>query len=178
MFFDGWSDLGRVLVVGVAAYIGVVAILQVTGKRTLSKMNAFDLIVTVALGSVLASTLLSKDVSLSEGLLAIGLLCALQYAVTWAALRSERFQRLIKAEPTLLVSNGRVLAGALNTERVTREEILAALRAKGVAAPAGAAAVILETDGSLSVIPAGDIARLGALSTVEGAAEAFDPARL
>src|SRR5690554_6841422 len=78
MFFDGWDDLVRLLVVGTLAYGGLIVILRATGKRTLSKMNAFDLVITVALGSTLSSALLSQDVSLSEGLLAFVLLCALQ----------------------------------------------------------------------------------------------------
>lgn len=64
MFFNAWSDIGRVLVVGGLAYAGLVLLLRLTGKRTLSKMNAFDLVVTVALGSTLATILLSKDVAL------------------------------------------------------------------------------------------------------------------
>ena len=69
MFFDSWAGLLRVLVVGTLAYAALVLLLRVTGKRTLSKMNAFDLIVTVALGSTLATVLLSKDVALAEGVL-------------------------------------------------------------------------------------------------------------
>ena len=90
MLFDSWYDLLRVLIVGVCAYVGLVALLRLTGKRTLSKMNAFDLIVTVALGSTLATVLLSGDVSLAEGMLALALLCALQYAVAFASVRSGR----------------------------------------------------------------------------------------
>lgn len=74
MLFDGWYGLLRVLVVGVSAYVRLVALLRLTGKRTLSKMNAFDLIVTVALGSTLATVLLSGDVALAEGMLALALL--------------------------------------------------------------------------------------------------------
>lgn len=78
MFFDTWQGLGRIVVVGVLAYAALVIFLRFSGKRTLSKMNAFDLIVTVALGSTLATILLSKDVALAEGLLALLLLIALQ----------------------------------------------------------------------------------------------------
>ena len=55
MFFDSWAGLGRVLVVGVLAYSALVLLLRISGKRTLTKMNAFDLVVTVALGSTLAT---------------------------------------------------------------------------------------------------------------------------
>lgn len=172
MFFDGWGDLGRVLVVGTLAYIGLVVMLRVTGKRTLSKMNAFDLIVTVALGSTLASTFLSSDVALVEGLFALALLCALQYAVTYTSLRSERFKRLVKATPTLLFYRGQMIHAALMTERITQEEILAALRGSGISDPEGAAAVVLETDGSLSVVPEAGGGTLGTLKTARGIEDA------
>ena len=55
MFFDSWTALGRVLLVGTLAYVALVAILRISGKRTLTKLNAFDLVVTVALGSTLAT---------------------------------------------------------------------------------------------------------------------------
>lgn len=67
MLFQGWAGLLRTLAVGVLAYSALVVVLRVSGKRTLSKMNAFDFVVTVALGSTLASTLLSKGVALAEG---------------------------------------------------------------------------------------------------------------
>lgn len=168
MFFDGWDDLVRVLVVGVLSYVGIVVLLRATGKRTLSKMNAFDFIVTVALGSILASLLLNEDVTLSEGLLAIAVLCALQYAVTWLSLRSEWFQSLVKARPAVLLSRGERLPEAMRRERVTEEEILAALRAHGMAGPEEAAAVILETDGSLTALPTRKGAEYVAMRNVSG----------
>lgn len=152
MFFDGWSDLLRILVVGLCAYAGLVLILRTTGKRTLSKMNAFDFVVTVALGSTLASAVLSSDVSLSEALLAFALLCGLQFAITFLSVRSRRVQHLVKSEPALLAWQGTLLPDALRRERVTKEEILAALRTSGKATLSAAYAVVLETDGSFSVL--------------------------
>ncbi|MEX0760714.1 MAG: YetF domain-containing protein [Tistlia sp.] len=182
MFFDSWYDLLRIMVVGACAYLGLILLLRATGKRTLSKMNAFDLIVTVALGSTLATVLLSGDVSLSEGLLAFALLCGLQYAVAWLSVRSERFQGLIKAEPSLLFFRGRYLEATLRRERVTHEEILAAVRAQGFAELSAVAAVVLETDGSFSVVGSvlGSVVggsgggELGSLRTVRGAAQAAE----
>ena len=152
MFFDGSTDLIRVLIVGSLAYIGLVAFLRVSGKRTLAKMNAFDLVVTVALGSILATVLLNSDVSLSEGLLAFVLLCSLQYAVAWLSVRSRGFREFIKSEPALLLRNGEYLRGAMRRERVTEDEIRAAVRSAGHSDPSQVAAVVLETDGSFSVV--------------------------
>ena len=152
MFFDDWVGLVRVLVVGTAAYAALIFMLRTSGKRTLSKMNAFDLIVTVALGSTLAAVLLDASVPLAEGVLALALLVYLQYAITWASVRFPRFQNLIKAEPTLLVHDGRYLDAALRQQRVTRVEIEAALRQSCMTEVAEARSVVLETDGSLTVI--------------------------
>lgn len=170
MFFQGWTGLGRVLVVGVLAYAALVLLLRVSGKRTLSKMNAFDFVVTVALGSTLATVLLSKSVALLEGILAFALLIGLQLAITWLSVRSERFQGLIKAQPTLLLHQGRFLHDALRRERVSEEEVRAALRSQGVAALEEVGAVVLETDGSFSVLQRAESHGTGALANVAGIA--------
>ena len=153
MLFNDWSGIGRTLFVGFAAYVVLIAMLRVSGKRTLSKMNAFDLVVTVALGSTLATVLLNQSIPLAEGGAALALLIFLQYAITWSSVRSPRFQAMIKAEPTLLVHDGRYLDDALRRQRVTQDEIGAAIRANGQADLSNVAQVVLETDGSMSVIP-------------------------
>jgi uncharacterized membrane protein YcaP (DUF421 family) len=98
MFFDGLSDLGRVVVVGALSYAALIVSLRVSGARTLSKLNAFDLAVTVALGSTLATSLLSSEVSLAEGILAISLLILLQFVVAWALVRWRRVREIVKAK--------------------------------------------------------------------------------
>ena len=153
MLFSGFEGIWRTLIVGLSAYAALVGVLRITGKRTLSKMNAFDLIVTVALGSTLATVLLSKDIALAEGVTAFLLLAGAQYAVTWMSLRSDRFRRWIKAEPRALLRDGRLIADALRAERVTPDEVEAAIRAAGHADAAAIELVMLETDGSMSVIP-------------------------
>lgn len=87
MWFDTWLGLWRVAVVGMCAYAALVVFLRTSGKRTLAKMNAFDLVVTVALGSTLATVLLSKDVALVEGVLAFAVLIALQFGIAWLSVR-------------------------------------------------------------------------------------------
>ena len=88
LFFDGWSGIARTLLVGTLAYVVLVFMLRVSGKRTLSKMNAFDFIVTIALGSTLATVPLDTGTSLSEGATASTLLIGLQYLVTWSSVRT------------------------------------------------------------------------------------------
>ncbi len=167
MFFDSWVGMGRVVVVGVLAYAVLVLLLRISGKRTLSKMNAFDLVVTVALGSTLATVLLSKSVALAEGLLALALLIFLQFAVTWSSMRSPKFRRLVKNEPKLVLYEGRFLGDAMKSERVTEGEIAAAVRDQGIAELEAVGAVVLETDGSMTVVPHAD---LGSASALRGVA--------
>jgi uncharacterized membrane protein YcaP (DUF421 family) len=155
IFFDGWDSLLRTVVIGVLAYVALVVSLRVSGKRTLSKMNAFDLVVTVALGSTLATILLSKDVTLAQGVLALVLLIGMQFAVTWSSVRVRWVRRLVTGEPALLVHRGQLLASALRKARVTEDEVRAAVRAAGLPALEEAASVVLETDGSFSVVRAG-----------------------
>jgi uncharacterized membrane protein YcaP (DUF421 family) len=156
MFFQGWSGLWRVLVVGTLAYIALVLLLRISGKRTLAKFNAFDFVVTVALGSTLATILLNNSIALAEGVLALALLIGLQYAISWMSVRSSGFQSLIKSEPTLLVHRGRILDGALRSQRLTRDEVLAALRSNGRSRLEDVGAVVLETDGTISIITGAD----------------------
>ncbi len=152
MFFDSWSGLVRVVVAGTLAYIALVVLLRVSGNRSLSKMNAFDLIVTVALGSTLATVLLSRDVALAEGLVAFALLIGLQWVVTWLSVRSAAVRALVKSDPVLLLYQGSFLDQQMHRQRVLEAEVRAAVRESGHASLAGIEAVVLETDGSFSVI--------------------------
>ncbi len=153
MFFESWAGILRTLLIGTLAYGALIALLLVSGKRTLTKLNAFDLVITVALGSTLATVLLSKDVALAEGVTAFILLIGLQFIVTWSSVRWPAFSRLVKADPTLLFYQGRMLAGPLRQQRVTESEVRAVIRATGHSVMDEVEAVILETDGSFSVLP-------------------------
>lgn len=152
MFFKGWPVLGRTLLVGVLAYIIMVLFIRLAGKRTLSKMNAFDLVVTVALGSTLASILLSPSVSLAEGSVAILVLAGMQFVISWTSVRMPWVRRLVTARPQLLFSSGRMLEDSMRRARVTEEEVHAAMRQAGHLTTGSVEAVVMETDGSLSVL--------------------------
>lgn len=152
LFFDSFESLLRVFFVGGAAYAALVVMLRVSGKRTLSKMNAFDLVITVALGSTLATALLDRNVPLVEGVAALALLVALQYVITWGSVRSRKVRELVKSEPTVLLENGVIREDAMGRQRVTREEVEAAIRQHGHSGVDSIDRVVLETDGSLSVV--------------------------
>ena len=166
MFFDGWQAIFRILITGVTAYILLVVWLRVSGKRTLSKWNAFDFVVTIALGSTLASVILSKDTALAEGITAFVLLIGLQFIITWLSVRFDWVKNTVKGEPTLLFDKGEFLRKKMKSQRVTESEIRAAIRSKGAAAVEEIEAVVLETDGSFSVIKKSKTGSRTALSDV------------
>jgi len=152
LFFDSWESIVRTGVTTILAYSCLILLLRISGKRTLSKMNAFDFIVTIALGSILATVLLNKSVALADGVLAFFLLIFLQYLITWLSVRYKSVSQLVKATPTLLVYKGEMLHRAMKKERVNEDEIHAVIREKGLGSVQKADAVVLETDGSLTVV--------------------------
>jgi uncharacterized membrane protein YcaP (DUF421 family) len=151
--FDSWASLGRTALNGVVAYFALIAFLRISGKRTLAKLNAFDLVVTVALGSTLGAVLTSERLPLANGIVALALLIALQYGVAWTTMRNAWARRVIKSEPVLLLYRGRLIPEALERARIARDEVLAAVRGAGQLRLAEVGAVVLEADGSLSVLP-------------------------
>jgi uncharacterized membrane protein YcaP (DUF421 family) len=153
---------------GVASYAVLLVVLRSSGKRTLAKLNAFDLVVTVALGSILATSLLSTEVALAEAAAAIAVLVAAQYVVAWGSVRSDPFRRAVRSKPAVLVSDGRLRAEALRQNRVSEGEVRQAVRSAGRGGFDTLAAVVLESDGSLSVIGRDHVGSGDALSDVGG----------
>ena len=152
MFFDNWKEILQIFISCFAAYTFFIIWLRISGKRTLSKWNAFDFIVTISLGSILATVVLSKDTVIFEGIFAAALLIALQFFITFFSVRFDWIENLIKAKPTLLFNKDEFLFDEMKKQRVAKSEILAAIRASGNGSLKKIEAVVLETDGSFSVV--------------------------
>jgi uncharacterized membrane protein YcaP (DUF421 family) len=99
IFFDGWDKLGRSLVLAILAYGSLVILLRFAGKRTLSKMNVFDFVFVVALGSTLASTILNTAITLADGLAAFVALMCLQIFLSWLCVTSHRVDHFVNGDP-------------------------------------------------------------------------------
>lgn len=151
MFFQNPQGIARTLIVGALAYIGLVVFLRISGKRTLAKLNAFDLVVTVALGSTLSAILLQESIALAEGLVAFALLIGAQFLVTFLSVRSRRFADLVRSEPALLAKDGLLCQSTMLRERITPQEALSAIRAHGGSDIEDAELLVLESDGTISV---------------------------
>jgi len=150
-FFESWYNVGRTVTLSIITFAALIVLLRGSGKRTLSKLNVFDFVFVVAVGSVFASTIISKDVTLVEGIAALATLVVIQIFLAELAARSSTAERIINGEPALLLSRGKFIQRALKKERVTEEEVRAAIRTKGVSRVEDVDAVILENDGTLSV---------------------------
>lgn len=150
-----WSDfepLLRIIVVGVISYIGLILLLRISGKRTLASMNAFDFIITVTIGSAFGRILTAKEVSVAEALTTFVLLISLQHIVTSISIYSEKFSKLITSQPTLLYYNGEFISKNLKKERIKKNEVLSTVRSKRFNTIKDVEAIILESNGSISII--------------------------
>jgi uncharacterized membrane protein YcaP (DUF421 family) len=150
-FFDSWYLMGRTATLTVLGFAAMIIMLRVSGKRTLSKMNVFDFVFVVAVGSVMAATIVEKDVTLLEGMMSLSLLIGIQIVLAKIAAYSKTAEKIINGEPALLLAKGQFIERALKKERVTKEEVRAAIRDKGVNRVEDVDAVILENDGTLTV---------------------------
>ncbi|MEO8795655.1 MAG: YetF domain-containing protein, partial [Daejeonella sp.] len=153
MFFSDWESLLRALIITILGYIALVLAIRISGKRTLSKMNAFDFIVTVALGSCLAAISLNRNITLAEGVLVYATLISLQFIITWLSVRVKKIKVMVSGEPVLLLYKGEMLKDVMKKERITVEEIYLSAREKGIAHLNQIEVMVLETTGDMTVIP-------------------------
>ena len=154
--FDGWGPIAEVLGSGLVMYVLVIVSVRLAGKRSTAKMNNFDWIVTLAIASIVASTVVSPSTTVAQGIAAVAVLLVAQMVTTWATSRSGAVARLIQPAPTLVVHDGRYLRDRMRAQRVTEHEVRAALRSNGYAALDDVHAVVLESDGNLTMLAADD----------------------
>lgn len=152
ILFGSWESIARIACLTTLGYVSIIVLLRASGKRTLSKMNAFDFIVTVALGSCLATVSLSKTITLADGITAFAIFIFLQYLLTWLSVRSKKVKSLLASSPTLLFYEGEFLLHALKEQRITTEDILSACRQKGFSVLDNIALIVLEATGDIAIV--------------------------
>lgn len=154
-----WATIAYVITSTAAIYASTVVAVRLAGRRTVAQMSAYDAVVTIALGSVLATTAVSAEVSYMAGLTAVVTLLALQVAVALVRRRFPRLRRLLEFAPEVVVEEGRVrLPTGPWTSQMTLDELRSQLRKEGVVEESAAALVLLEPDGRLSVFTDEDAA--------------------
>ncbi|HWG89979.1 MAG TPA: YetF domain-containing protein [Candidatus Thermoplasmatota archaeon] len=151
-WLPAWPTLLATVATTVAIYLFLIASLRLSGNRTLAKMRAFDFVVNVAMGSIVATTAIQGGESFVKGLIAVALLVLLQTLVAAVASRHERFNWLVTNEPRLLLKEGRFLPREAHRANVSREELHGALRAAGYLREEDVWMAILEANGDITVI--------------------------
>lgn len=151
LFFSDGTHLLKVGIATVVSYFALLTIIRLMGKRTLAKMNAFDFVVTVTLGSTLSSMLLNK-VPIVDGCVAVLLIICLQYLVAYLAQKSKKIEQAVNHSPTLLYYNGNFIEEAMKREHITEEEIMGEIRSYRLEQLSDVRAVVMEINGTFSVI--------------------------
>lgn len=167
MLFHGWSSLLRISASAAAVYVLMVAALRLFGSKALAKMSGYDLIISVAIGSLVAAIPITTGLALADGVAAaITLLLLQEVTRRWQA-RSLRVHHLVRERPHVVVWDGRLLEDRLAEISTSADEVRAAVRRAGLVSLSQVQAVVLENDGEWSVIPRGEAADLSALDGLD-----------
>lgn len=170
-FFSSWDTLRHVVLVAILGYASLLLMMRISGKRSLAKMNVFDFVVVVALGSILANAITMPTTSLADAAAGFAVLLGIKFLIALVTQNSSRLETIVNGRPTLLLHRGRVLQDQVDGERVTMEELRAAARAAGVGRFEDIDAIVLETHGQFTVLR--EVPRSGksTLKDVKGAPE-------
>jgi uncharacterized membrane protein YcaP (DUF421 family) len=180
-FFNGWAHLLRAVLSAAGIYIVIIAAIRIFGQKSLAKMSGYDMIVTVALGSLVAALPLTTSVSLADAVAAAVTFLTLQQITRYFQARYRRVHTLVRERPLLLLWNGRLLEDRMLDSDISADEVRAAVRRSGILSLKQVRAAILENDGEWSIIPqshAPDISALEGLRIPnDDAPPAAEPAR-
>ncbi len=155
-FPDLGSSLPEIVLRTAIVYLFLILILRVTGKREIGQMSILELIVILVISDAVQNSMVGENTSLWGGLVAVATLITADLLLKWVADRSKRVRKAIEGEPRLLVRDGRILEKALREEKVDIDDVRAAVRSEGIARVEDVRLAVLETDGSISVIPMDD----------------------
>lgn len=146
------TEVGTMIISSLLIYVALIVLSRWVGPRSFSQLTAFDFAVTVALGAIVGSTA-TGGVAFINGFLGLFLLFVLRFAV--ARFRRKGLARLVDNAPLLLMEGPEILPEYLETAKLTEDDLLQSLRKKGVTNLSQVKAVIMERDGSISVLKAG-----------------------
>lgn len=149
-------------------YLTLLVLTRLAGLRSFSKMSSFDFAVTVATGSVVAATLLSKQPGLLAGAWALAWLFGMQALVSWGRRHGSWVSCLVDNRPLLLMAGPHVIAAHLDQARITEADLYAKLRMAGITHREQLFAVVLETTGDVSVLKRRESVELELLEGVRG----------
>lgn len=146
-----WNSVGLILFSAIGIYLSVIIMTRICGKRSFSKMSSFDFAMTVAVGSIIATTVLSSTVSMLQGIVGLVAVYSLQITAAFAR-RNKTIRNLMDNSPLLLMDGGTILEDNLRKARVTEGDLRSKLREANVTSLSQVKAVVFETTGNISVL--------------------------
>ena len=156
---DIGSSLPEVVLRTAIVYLFVVLALRLSGKREVGQMSVLELVVILVISDAVQNSMVGENTTLYGGLVAVVTLLAMDFGLKAVAKRSKILSKAIEGEPRLLVRDGRLLTKAIKEEGLETEEVRSAIRSHGLEGPEDVRLAVLETDGSISVIPLDDAGR-------------------
>ena len=138
---------------GAIVYLFLLVAFRLTGKRQVGQLTPFDLVVLLVVSNIVQNAMIGNDNSVGGCLIGATTIFVLNYLIVEVTFHSKRLRRLVEAHPTILIHNGRILHDNLRTERLTMDDLQAALRRAGVADPTRVRFAVLEESGGISVVP-------------------------
>lgn len=152
MSMPWWELMLRAVVV----YFVLLALIRLSGKRTIGQYTPFDLLLVVLLGNAVQNALLGQDQSLSGGLLLAATLITLNWLIGWIGARNTRLDRMLTGEPVVLAHDGKVYQAALRRQNISASEFEEAMREAECESYADIHLALLETNGRISIIKRSD----------------------
>ncbi|MBI4301342.1 MAG: DUF421 domain-containing protein [Chloroflexi bacterium] len=147
---SGWIIAMRTFIIYVALLVG----LHLAGKRELGQMTPFDLVVILLIANAVQIAMVGPDTSVTGGLIAAGVLVGINFGVAQARERVPWLRRAVEGSPTLLIDDGKFVLKHLIREGLNEDEVMMAIREHGIAEVTDVRMAVLETDGSISIVPA------------------------
>ncbi|MBM7554199.1 DUF421 domain-containing protein [Thalassobacillus pellis] len=140
---------GRVVVIFVVLY----GLARTLNKKLISQMTFFDFVAGITLGSMTATITFNTNLEFWKGLLALVLFAVLVFLIEMATLKSFKARKIFNSEPTILINNGQILEDGMAKVRMNVDELLFQLRKKNFFYLSDVDSAVLETDGTVSVLP-------------------------
>jgi uncharacterized membrane protein YcaP (DUF421 family) len=137
---------------GIVLYAFIVLVMRVIGRRELSSMTPFDLVLVIILGDAVQQGLTQDDYSVTGAIIAVSTIASLQVLTSYLSFRSKRVRRVLEGLPVVLVDHGKIVERNLNRERMTEDEVAEEMRQQQIASLDEVQWAILESNGSISFI--------------------------
>jgi uncharacterized membrane protein YcaP (DUF421 family) len=141
---------------GIVVFIFLFVLVRVMGRRELSSLEPFDLILLIILGDAVQQGLTQDDYSLTGAMLAVGTIAILQVSTSWLNFRIPRLRPLLDGEPVVVVQDGKPIERNMRRERLTEEDLAEAARKQSIGSLDEVAWAVMETSGSISFIKKSD----------------------